>query len=104
MITGACSYCGERAVNADHVVPKSFVKKWQKTHGPIPMEFLGTVPSCLFCNVRKGARRLVPASWSHKVDALNRFFGGVPFRVWNGDPMSDAYRETWMAEVPHALS
>lgn len=105
MIIGPCSYCGlRRACNRDHVVPKSFVRKWTLTHGPerehaIPADFLLTVPSCLECNVRKGTRRLVPPSWAGKVKRLNRFFGGVPFRTWDGDPMSDAYRETWMAEV-----
>ena len=85
-----CAYCQERrAVNADHVVPKSLRRKYKQhrkreARPRIPHELLGTEPACFSCNIRKGARRLVPPSWAEKVPLLNAFFGGTPFRVWDG--------------------
>lgn len=98
-----CAYCQtERGVNQDHVVPKSLVKKHARdvastsswVHEPIPSDFLGTVDCCLTCNVNKGTRRLVPPSWADKVEELNAFFGGTPFRVWSGDTREPAFVET----------
>lgn len=99
---GACAYCGvRRGVNQDHVVPASVAKKFRHAPGAcpcalherkIPEEWLVTVDACFECNNRKGARRLVPPSWGDKVDALNEFFGGTPWRVWDGDPKSEAFR------------
>lgn len=97
----ACAYCGvRRAVNQDHVVPRAMVRRYNR-YSPlekpsIPPEWLVTVPSCFPCNIRKGPRRLVPPSWEKQVPKLNRFFGGVPWRVWTGDPLELAYREAWM--------
>lgn len=104
MIEGTCAYCGhKRAVNRDHVVPRSLranymanVRVSRKRHQVrplIPDEFMGLVPACFACNARKGSRRLVPRSWEHKIDALNDFFGGTPWRVWSGDTSEPAYRE-----------
>lgn len=62
---------------------------WDKA--AIPSDFLGTVPCCFECNMRKGTRRLVPPSWAGKVDALNAFFGGTEWRVWRGDPKEEAF-------------
>lgn len=87
-----CAYCGtERAVNMDHVVPKSLAKK----HPELPEHLRETVPACWKHNILKGTRRLVPPSWSDRVPELNEFFGGTEFRVWYGDVSEPAYRETW---------
>lgn len=84
-----CAYCQTRdAVNKDHVVPKSL----RRAH-TIPDEFQGTVPACFSCNMRKGQRRLVPPSWAHLIPQLNEHFGGTPWRTWDGNPMSPAFRE-----------
>lgn len=94
----ACAYCRTRgAVNRDHVVPRQLARKYREnrraaTRPRIPDELLGTVPCCFDCNIRKGTRRLVPPSWENKLDTLNEFFGGSPFRVWDGNPMSLSYR------------
>jgi 5-methylcytosine-specific restriction endonuclease McrA len=92
----ACAYCGvRRAVNQDHVVPKSLRKNYmanvrvsqtrREWMSCIPEDLLGLVGTCFECNHLKAARRLVPPSWADKVDALNEFFGGTPWRVWHGD-------------------
>lgn len=110
-MSGVCAYCQKRpAVNRDHVVPKSLRKKreaeakWTKRRmrghdyaclKEIPSDLLLTVPSCFECNIRKGARRLVPRSWADKLPLLNDLFPGVPWRTWNGNPKSDAFRLTW---------
>ena len=93
-----CAYCRERpAVNGDHVIPRALVRSYNRSapvDAPsIPSKWLAVVPSCFSCNIRKGTRRLVPPSWSSQIKALDRFFGGTPFRVWDGDPMSPAFRE-----------
>lgn len=61
----------------------------------MPVELTYTVPACFACNIRKGARRLVPPSWADKIEALNDYFGGVPFRVWAGDPTDEAFSKAW---------
>ena len=101
-----CAYCHkERAVNRDHVVPKSL----RKTHNtnyrvssarresrtPVPAELLRTVPSCFACNIRKGSRRLVPPSWAKHIARLDELFPGTPWRVWHGGLDEPAYREAW---------
>lgn len=83
----------------DHVVPRSLVRRYNR-YAPIeapsiPPEWLDTVPACFKCNIRKGPRRLVPPSWEKCVEKMNAFFGGVPFRVWHGDPSEPAYAEAW---------
>lgn len=84
-----CAYCrNAQAVNRDHVVPKSYRRK-----APIPDDLAGTVPACFACNIRKGNRRLVPASWADKLAALEAAYPGTPWRIWNGDPKSSAYAE-----------
>lgn len=92
-----CAYCGKPAVNADHVIPAALVRRYNRSaplDAPsIPAEWLAVVPACFECNIRKGTRRLVPPSWASKVSALNAFFGGSPFRVWDGSPQSPAYTE-----------
>lgn len=107
-----CAYCRERrAVNRDHVVPQSLQRKHAPRRPtltvvlgaeqiyrsvirpPIPPDLLGTVPSCFECNNRKGTRRLVPPDWKSKVPALNAFFGGAPWRVWDGNPRAQGFRE-----------
>jgi len=95
-----CAYCGlRRAVNLDHVVPKSTpLWKYRRDLVEIPPaiahgELTATVPACFDCNIRKGARRLVPPSWADKIDALNDYFGGTPWRVWDGNPQAAAFRE-----------
>ena len=84
-----CAYCNNRpAVNRDHVIPKATRK-----HGAaIPAELLLTVPACFECNMRKGTRKLVPPSWKDKIGALKEAIPGQ-WRVWDGDPMSPAFRE-----------
>lgn len=89
-LEGACAYCGiRRAVNRDHVIPKSLRKK----RGVLPLHLLITEPSCFECNIRKGSRHLVPPSWEHLVDELNKVVGGAEWRVWRGDPAEPAFRE-----------
>ena len=96
-----CAYCGERrAVNQDHVIPRAVLRRYNR-HSPIdapsvPAEWLITVPSCFECNIRKGPRRLVPSSWEKYVPKLNKFFGGVEWRVWRGDPSEPAYAQPWV--------
>ena len=97
-----CVYCHERrAVNADHVIPRSVVKNrltktWEKvsatrrlptvcdrTGEPVDPSLLLTVESCHECNVRKMSRLLIPASWADRLDDLNALNIGT-FRIWDG--------------------
>lgn len=83
-----CAYCRKRrAVNQDHVVPKSVAKRYE-----LPMHLAKTVGSCFECNMRKGARKLVPPSWEKHLTELNFWVPGA-WRVWDGDPKSPAFRE-----------
>lgn len=107
-----CSYCGvRRAVNADHVVPRSLRKKRLSTHpgqcpctrcasrrADIPTELFETVPACFECNNGKGARRLVPASWARRLPLLELYFPGKPWTVWRGEP--EVLRETHLHRAP----
>lgn len=94
-----CAYCGAAAVNGDHVVPRSLVRRYNATAPEgapsIPAKWLEVVPACFACNLLKATRRLVPPSWRDQVAALNRFFGGAKWRVWNGDPKHPSYAEVW---------
>jgi hypothetical protein len=91
-----CAYCGDKAIHMDHVVPKSLQRKYHQQHGKkLPLDLAATVPSCGDCNWRKGTRRLVPPSWADKVDELNVLFFGSRFRVWAGDPQSEAFTGTY---------
>ena len=83
----ACAYCGNPAVNMDHVIPKSVARRYL-----VPIDLLATVPSCFTCNIRKGTRKLVPPSWADKIPALKAAIPGR-WRVWSGDPLEPAFRE-----------
>ena len=101
-----CAYCGvRRAVQRDHVIPDSLVKKYDQMAASrkigrhlymIPNEWRQLVPACFECNIAKAARRLIPPSWADKIDALNDYFGGTPWRVWTGSVDEPAYREVWV--------
>lgn len=97
-LSGPCAYCGaRRAVNREHVIPRSLVRTYNR-YAPIdapsiPAEWLAVVGACFDCNTRKGNRRLVPPAWANRINQLNRFFPGTPWRVWDGDPLSPAFRE-----------
>lgn len=84
----ACAYCGLPAANADHVVPRSFKHR----HGPIPPELRGTVAACFACNIRKGARALIPPSWESKLPALREAYPNTPWRIWHGDPKEAVFK------------
>ena len=89
-----CAYCGtRRAVHADHVVPKGYSKRNKARYDAMPDEWKVTVGACTECNWGKYTRRLVPPSWADKIDALNDYFGGTPWRVWDGNPQAAAFRE-----------
>lgn len=92
-----CAYCGDPAVNGDHVIPRSVVRSYNWSAPAeaksIPAAWLEIVPACFACNILKGTRRLVPPSWARRVAAMNRFFGGTPWRTWDGSPTAPAYRE-----------
>ena len=85
-----CAYCGARAVNADHVIPKAVLRRWsvgRRTEGRprLPRDFRHvTVPSCFKCNIAKGTRLLIPESWADRLDELNDLGIGT-YRVWRGD-------------------
>lgn len=85
-----CAYCNERrAVNTDHVVPKSKFKTNKhlaKLLGFGPNDPENLVGACFECNMRKGSLKRVPPSMADRVDYLNALMGGKPWRVWNGDP------------------
>lgn len=84
-----CAYCQKaRAVNKDHVVPKSIQRKYA-LH-PVLCE---TVPACFACNMLKGSRRLIPESWTDRLTLLRRELPGVEWRVWHGDPKEPAFAE-----------
>lgn len=86
-----CAYCQqERAVNRDHVIPKSMAKKLRKRGVVIPEALLGTVPSCFACNTRKATRKLVPSSWADRIPALKEAIPGH-WRVWDGNPLSKSF-------------
>lgn len=86
-----CAYCGKRrAVNSDHVVPRSLARRFPD----MPAELRATVPSCFDCNIRKGTRKLVPPSWEPYIPGLTLLIPGH-WRVWHGDPSEPAFRETW---------
>ena len=96
VIEGDCAYCGERrAVTRDHVIPRAVLRTYNATaplDAPsVPPEWLGEVPACLECNVRKSRRRLVPASWAGQVSQLNEFFGAI-WAMWDGDPSAPAFK------------
>lgn len=105
-VGGACSYClTRRAVNLDHVIPKSVrsrrlrklsviirtddgghrrENRWATADGHlVPEHLLGLEPSCMTCNASKIARLLIPASWADRLDELNALGIGT-FRVWDG--------------------
>ena len=84
---GICEYCGQRrAVNRDHVVPKSLQKRYY-----LPAYLSGTVGSCFECNIRKGTRALVPSSWAEHISALKEYIPQRHWREWDGDPKSPAF-------------
>lgn len=91
----ACAYCALPAVNGDHVIPRSLIRRYNANAvegaPSIPSKWLAVVPSCFACNILKGTRRLVPPSWAGQVNSLNRFFGGSAFRVWTGDIHEPAF-------------
>ena len=97
-----CAYCGKKmAANGDHVIPRSVVKNRLQTKfvkvsetrmarrictasgEVVPSELLELVAACFDCNYRKGARLLIPKSWTDRLDALNDLGIGI-FRVWDG--------------------
>ena len=81
-----CAYCGvRRAVNRDHVVPKSLAKRYD-----LPDELRATVPACFECNIRKGTRKLIPRSWESKIPELKALIPGH-WRVWTGDVKEEAF-------------
>lgn len=93
-----CAYCGgpeSLGFNRDHVVPKSLQKKLRQMGKPLPPHLCGTVWSCWPCNIRKGARHLIPESWADRLDELNNIISGTPFRVWHGDTSEEAYSKAW---------
>lgn len=61
----SCAYCRkERAVNADHIVPKRLRRKKRPDCSPrYPGWENVTVPACFSCNMRKGDRTLVPPDY-----------------------------------------
>ena len=90
---GCCEYCGARAVNADHVVPRSVYKRLSRgvlarremTIRKQPPSWLkDTVGACFDCNMAKASRLLIPRSWAHRLEELNSLGIGT-FRVWAGD-------------------
>lgn len=86
-VSGVCAYClKKRATNRDHVVPRSIAKRYN-----LPEALKATVPACFDCNNRKGTRKLIPASWACHIPALQEVIPGA-WRVWDGDPQSDAFR------------
>jgi hypothetical protein len=101
-----CAYCRKApAVDKDHVVPQSLMK----THKarltalrkarllPLTMKVLReTVPACRACNFHKASRRLVPASRAYRIAAYTEIFPGTPWREWDGDVNSPAYREAFV--------
>ena len=82
-----CAYCGERAVNADHVIPRQLRKKLRAAGRVVAAELLELVAACFNCNYAKACRRLVPPAWAGRVKALNAL-GFGRWRVWHGDAAS----------------
>lgn len=82
-----CAYCGRRAVQADHVIPRTVRARLARCAARIDPLLLGLVAACRDCNEGKGPRLLIPASWSHRLDELNALDLGT-FRVWHGDAAS----------------
>ena len=97
-----CAYCGRNLEimggNKDHVVPRQVAKNYQRHHKGqhLPAELRVTVWSCFPCNIRKGTRKLVPMTWADKIPELKELMGG-DWRVWDGNPMSPAFREVHIA-------
>lgn len=85
-----CAYCGKAmGITRDHVVPKSYRVKGVE----IPEALSATVAACYPCNLRKGARRLIPASWAGRIEELAAAFPGTQWRVWRGGSDEPAFRE-----------
>ena len=90
-----CAYCSKRrAVHADHVVPRSIVRRQKNTARPVPFHLRGTVPACMTCNTNKMSRCLIPPSWADRLDELNDLGIGI-FRVWSGSTQEAAFTGTW---------
>lgn len=79
-----CAYCGKRAVQADHVIPRTVRARLARCESKLDPLLLGLVAACRDCNEGKGTRPLIPASWEDRLDELNALHIGV-FRVWRGD-------------------
>lgn len=91
----ACAYCGKaRGIHTEHVVPKQLLKKIDRS--TVPAELLETVMACPACNWFKLTRRLVPPSWEDRLPLLTETFPGTPWRIWDGDVASEAYRGTFV--------
>lgn len=95
--SGICAYCGQpRATSLDHVIPK----RDRRRVGLSDTDESWLVVACLTCNVRKGTRRLVPASWSDRIAELNDLTPGTPWRVWHGSTDEPAYRDVHLKVAP----
>jgi len=81
-----CSYCKKaRAIHEDHIMP---YRRKREEHA-----FFDTVPSCGPCNWAKLTRALVPVGYP-RLEELRTLVPWKNWREWDGDPTSEAFKET----------
>ena len=82
--SGRCAYCGDRAVQTDHLITKNQARRRaQAQHERENPHF--KVRACRNCNEAKGTRLLVPESHEYLIPQLEAITMGK-YRVWRGDP------------------
>ena len=83
----SCSYCGARAIHADHVMPKYLRKRFPESEWATL-----TTPSCGNCNWAKYTFRWVPPSMEDRIPELVELTG-QEWHVYRGGPASEMFKE-----------
>ena len=90
-----CQYCGERAVQRDHVYPGRFARVLKES-GINRDALRNQVACCRACNEAKGNLPLCPPSWERRIELLNKWTklpSWKTWRVYSGGPVSKVFAE-----------
>lgn len=82
-----CAYCGKRAVQRDHLVPKYLRRKFPQFE-----EEEWIVPACRQCNEIKYTFRFVDPAHEDKIPELKEVTG-YTFKVYRGERLSEVFRD-----------